>query len=61
MSIRDLVAVLVVAVVAVAAWEFLPPFFGVPKFIIPTFSQTVTELFRMAQAENLCATRCRPP
>ncbi len=53
MSIRDLVAILVVAVVAVAAWEFMPPFFRVPKYIIPTFSQTVAELFRMAQAENL--------
>jgi NitT/TauT family transport system permease protein len=53
MSIRDLVAILVVAVVAVAAWEFLPPFFRVPKYIIPTFSQTLSELFRMAQAENL--------
>jgi NitT/TauT family transport system permease protein len=53
MSIRDFIAVLVVAVVAVAAWEFLPPFFRVPKYIIPTFSQTVAELFRMAHAENL--------
>lgn len=53
MSIRDLIAVLVVAVLAVAAWEFLPPFFRVPKYIIPTFSQTVSELLRMAQSENL--------
>ena len=53
MSIRDFVAILVVAVVAVAAWEFLPPFFRVPKYIIPTFSQTVAELVRMAYAENL--------
>ncbi len=53
MSIRDLIAVLVVAVLAVAAWEFLPPFFRVPKYIIPTFSQTASELLRMAQSENL--------
>ncbi len=53
MSIRDFIAIIVVAVVAVAAWEFLPPFFHVPKFIIPTFSQTVSELIRMAESENL--------
>ncbi len=53
MSVRDFIAIVVVAVVAVAAWEFLPPFFRVPKYIIPTFSQTVAELFRMALSENL--------
>ena len=53
MPFRDTLAVLFVAVVAVAVWEFAPPFFKVPKYIIPTFSQTVTEFFRMAQAENL--------
>lgn len=53
MSIRDLIAVLAVAIVGVAAWEFLPPFFGVPKYIIPTASQTWNELFRMAGQDNL--------
>ena len=53
MSIRDLLAIVFVAVVAVAAWEYVPPAFNVPKYIIPTFSQTVTELFRMAASENL--------
>ena len=55
MAIRDLLAVVGVAVFGIAAWEFLPPLFGVPKFIIPTFSQTLQELIRMAQQENLLA------
>jgi NitT/TauT family transport system permease protein len=53
MSFRDIFAVVLVAACGIAAWEFLPPFFGVPKYIIPTFSQTLAELFRMAQSENL--------
>ena len=53
MPTRDLLAVSVVGLLAVAAWEFGPPLFGVPKYIIPTFSQTLNELFRMAQVENL--------
>ncbi len=53
MSIRDVIAVTAVGLVAVVAWEFLPPLFKVPKYIIPTFSQTLTELIRMGQAENL--------
>ena len=53
MSPRDVIAVTAVGLVAVTAWEFLPPLFKVPKYIIPTFSQTLTELMRMAQAENL--------
>jgi NitT/TauT family transport system permease protein len=53
MSVRDTLAVILVAAVAVAAWEFAPPFFNVPKYIIPTFSQTVAELGRMAVSENL--------
>ena len=53
MSLRDTLAVTVVAVVGLAAWELLPPAFGIPRFIIPTASQTGTELLRMAQSENL--------
>jgi NitT/TauT family transport system permease protein len=53
MSIRELIAVVLVAIGAIAAWELLPPLLGVPKYIIPTFSQTWTELMRMVQAENL--------
>jgi NitT/TauT family transport system permease protein len=53
MPLRDLIAILLVGALTVAAWEFLPPALGVPKYIIPTFSQTASEMVRMAQAENL--------
>ncbi|WP_199260686.1 ABC transporter permease [Paracoccus binzhouensis] len=35
------------------AWQFLPPLLGVPRYIIPTFSQCLAELQRMYQAEGL--------
>jgi NitT/TauT family transport system permease protein len=53
MPLRDLIAILLVGVSALAAWELLPPALGVPKYIIPTFSQTAAEMMRMAQSENL--------
>lgn len=53
MNLRDIVAVLLVAVVAVAAWEYLPPLFNIPKYIIPTFSQTCSELIKMIAVDNL--------
>ncbi|HRJ70297.1 MAG TPA: ABC transporter permease [Beijerinckiaceae bacterium] len=53
MSLKDLAAILAVALVGLVAWEFLPPAFGVPRYIIPTFSQTWTELLRMAKQDNL--------
>jgi len=53
MPLRDLTAIVLVAVAVLAAWEVLPPLFGVPRYIIPTFSQTAAELVRMAQTENL--------
>lgn len=46
------VAVLLFVVVI---WEFLPPALGVPKFIIPTFSQTLTEAVRMLSRDDLIA------
>ncbi len=53
MPVRDIVAVILVGALGVAAWEILPPVLGVPKYIIPTFSQTLTEFARMVQMENL--------
>ncbi|MFZ1680428.1 MAG: ABC transporter permease [Rhizobiaceae bacterium] len=44
------VAVLLIVIVL---WEVVPPALGVPKFIIPTFSQTLQEAFRMLSNENL--------
>lgn len=35
------------------AWQFLPPALDVPRYIIPTFSQCVSELLRMYQSEGL--------
>lgn len=46
-------ASLAVAVLALAAWQFLPPFFGVPKYIIPQLSDLWTEGLRMWQDDNL--------
>lgn len=42
-----------VFVVFVAAWEFLPPALGLPKFIIPTASDCLVELQRMWAFEGL--------
>jgi NitT/TauT family transport system permease protein len=36
-----------------AAWEFLPPAFGVPKYIVPTASQTWNEFLIMIPRHNL--------
>lgn len=44
---------LIVLLGVIAVWEFLPPALDVPKFIIPTFSQTLAELLRMWSAEGL--------
>jgi NitT/TauT family transport system permease protein len=35
------------------AWEFLPPAFGVPRYIIPTASQTAQEFLVMIPRHNL--------
>jgi NitT/TauT family transport system permease protein len=55
MSIRDIIAVILVAVVGIAAWEFVPPLSGIPRYIVPTFSQSMIELVRMVDSENLLA------
>jgi len=47
-----IVSLLVLALLLLA-WEFLPPAFGVPRFIIPTFSQCLTEMGRMWAQEGL--------
>jgi len=48
-----LLATIVVALTFVAAWEVLPPLFGVPQYIIPTASQCLDELLRMIRLDNL--------
>ena len=42
-----------VLVVFLAAWEWLPPFFNVPAFMLPPPSKVWTEFFRMVGAEQL--------
>jgi NitT/TauT family transport system permease protein len=46
-------ASLAVAAIALAAWQFLPPLFGVPKYIIPQLSDLWSEGVRMWQDDNL--------
>ena len=46
-------ASLAVAVVVLIAWQYLPPMFGVPKYIIPRVSDLWLEMVRMWQHENL--------
>lgn len=42
-----------VAIAFVAAWEFLPPLLDIPRYIIPTFSQCMSEFARMIRLDNL--------
>lgn len=46
-------ASLALAVVVLLAWQYLPPLFGVPKYIIPRVSELAAEFVRMWQNENL--------
>lgn len=46
-------ASLAVAAAALAAWQFLPPLFGVPKYIIPQPTDLWSEGVRMWQDDNL--------
>ena len=46
-------ASLALAVVVLVAWQYLPPLFGVPKYIIPRVSELAAEFVRMWQNENL--------
>jgi NitT/TauT family transport system permease protein len=41
------------AVVVLLAWQYLPPLFGVPKYIIPRVSDLWGEMIRMWFQENL--------
>ncbi len=47
------VASLSLAVVVLLAWQYLPEYFGVPKYIIPRVSDLWSEGIRMWQQENL--------
>jgi NitT/TauT family transport system permease protein len=55
MNLRHTIGSLGVFAAFLLAWEVLPPVFGVPKYIIPTASQTWDELLRMVPRQNLVA------
>ncbi|WP_043834076.1 ABC transporter permease [Muricoccus aerilatus] len=44
---------LLVAVVVLLAWQYLPPALGVPKYIIPTVTDMAAEMGRMWRQEDL--------
>ncbi|MFC0389458.1 ABC transporter permease [Muricoccus vinaceus] len=44
---------LLVAVVTLLAWQYLPPALGVPKYIIPTVTDMAAEMSRMWRQEEL--------
>ncbi|MCB1388164.1 MAG: ABC transporter permease [Rhodobacteraceae bacterium] len=46
---------IVILAVLLLVWQFLPPAMGVPKFIIPTPTDMLTELGRMYRREDLIA------
>ena len=46
-------ASLALAVLVLIAWQYLPPMFGVPKYIIPRVSDLWNEMIRMWLQENL--------
>ncbi|MCB1426450.1 MAG: ABC transporter permease [Zhengella sp.] len=48
-----LMTTLVVALLFLLAWEFVPPALGVPRYIIPTASQCLEELIRNIRLDNL--------
>ncbi|PTW99928.1 ABC transporter permease [Pararhodobacter aggregans] len=51
---QKLVALTILALVLLV-WQFLPPALGVPKFIIPTVTDMLSELGRMYRREDLVA------
>jgi NitT/TauT family transport system permease protein len=46
---------LIVALVFLAVWEYLPPALDVPRYIIPTASQCFEEMLRMFRLDDLAA------
>jgi NitT/TauT family transport system permease protein len=44
---------LAVLVVFLLVWEFVPGWLGVPKFVLPPFSQVLTEAVRIWETERL--------
>ena len=53
MNAKHLAGSLAVFGLFLLAWEIAPPAFNVPRYIIPTASQTWTELMNMIPRHNL--------
>jgi NitT/TauT family transport system permease protein len=53
MSLKSTIASISVLVAVILAWEFLPPIFNVPRYILPTASQTWNEFWLMIPRHNL--------
>jgi NitT/TauT family transport system permease protein len=50
---RDSVPILLIAVLAGLGWQYLPPLFGVPSYIIPALSDVVEKVPWMLQQDDL--------
>src|SRR5688572_5719289 len=53
MDVRTAAASLAVLVVFLAAWEWLPGFFGIPAFVLPPASQVWSEFVRMLSTDRV--------
>ncbi|WP_238366709.1 ABC transporter permease [Mesobacterium pallidum] len=49
----EIAAIIGLGVIVIAIWEFLPPALGLPRYIIPTFSDCMAEFGRLAAREDL--------
>lgn len=48
-----LVVSLIILVIVLLMWQYLPPALGVPKYIIPTFTECLSEMLRMWSYDSL--------
>ena len=55
LNILCAVVALTILALVLLVWQFLPPALGVPKFIIPTVTDMISELGRMYRREDLVA------
>jgi NitT/TauT family transport system permease protein len=53
MNLRHTFGSLAILGLVLLAWELLPAALGVPRYIIPTASQTWAEFFRLVERQNL--------
>lgn len=51
-SMKQVLAMILVAAALLLTWQFLPPALGIPKYIIPVVTDMTAELLRMIAQEN---------